>query len=52
MNLIKHRSIQASAAAGVALAAAEVATDLPWWLWATWAALSAVAIVQATRAEA
>lgn len=52
MNVIKHRSVQASAAAGVALAAAEVATDLPWWVWVAWAALSAVAVGQAVRAEA
>lgn len=44
-----HPSVLATAAAGGVLAAAATQTDVPWWLWATWAALGAVAVTQAVR---
>lgn len=43
------RSLQASAAAGVVLAAGSTITAAPLWLWATWAALTALSVRQATR---
>lgn len=45
--IVRHRSIQASAAAGVTLAAASVVAELPWPLWGAWAALSVISLVQA-----
>lgn len=47
--IVRHRSVQASAAAGVTLAAASIVTDVPWPLWGAWAALSVIAVGQAVR---
>lgn len=44
-----HPSVLATAAAGGALAVAATQTDVPWWLWAAWVALGAVAVAQAVR---
>lgn len=46
-----HPSLVASSATGVTLAVLSTVTDLPGWLWATWAALTGVAAVQAVRSR-
>lgn len=47
---LTHPSVLASATAGTALALAATQTDVPVWLWAAWAALTAIAVTQAARA--
>lgn len=49
LQRLTHPSILATASAGTLLALASTQTDVPWWLWATWAALGAVAVTQAAR---
>ena len=49
MGLIRHRSVQASAATGVTLALCSTIRPLPWWLWAAWSVLSVVGFRQAVR---
>lgn len=45
-----HPSLTASATAGVVLLTLSTVTPLPWPIWATWGALTAVAVGQAVRA--
>lgn len=47
---LTHPSVLATAAAGVVLAVLQAGQGVPWWLWAAWAALGAVAVAQAARA--
>lgn len=47
----RHPSVVASMGALVVFAVAEVAIDIPWWLWAVWAVLTAASAVQALRSE-
>jgi hypothetical protein len=46
---LTHPSVLATAGAGVVLVAASTVTDVPWWLWAAWAALGAMSVGQAVR---
>lgn len=48
MNIIRHRSVQASAATAVLLGVLHAGvTPLPWWMWATWAAVTVASVGQA-----
>ncbi|MBM0128050.1 hypothetical protein [Pimelobacter simplex] len=47
--IVRHRSIQASVAAGMTLATASVVTDVPWPFWGAWATLSVISLAQAVR---
>lgn len=52
-NMLRHSSIQASIAAGAVMGGIQATvTPVPWWLWATWAALSVVSVRQAVRDRA
>lgn len=46
------KGLQASAAAAVVLAAGSTIRPAPWWLWATWAAATAVSVRDAARSPA
>lgn len=46
---LTHPSVLATAGVGVVLAALSAGPGLPWWMWAAWAALGAVAVGQAAR---
>lgn len=46
---LTHPSILATVSAGTVLALTNTVTDVPWWMWATWAALGLVAVGQAAR---
>lgn len=44
-----HPSLVASATAGILLLGLTTVSPLPWFAWAIWGALTAVAVVQAIR---
>lgn len=48
-NVLRHPSVATSVGAGVLLAGGTLLVDVPWWLWAAWAALAAVSVGQAVR---
>lgn len=48
-EIAAHRSVQASAVAGMMLVAGSTIRPAPGWLWLLWAGLSVVAVRQAVR---
>lgn len=51
-RIIRHGSIITSAGVGAMLAGLQLGVaHVPWPIWATWGALSVVAVVQAIRSE-
>jgi len=46
---MKHPALVGSAGALVVLAGASIVRPLPWPIWATWVALTAIGIIQVTR---
>ena len=47
MKLVRHPAIISSALALIVLGAASIVRPLPWQLWAVWALLTAVSVLQA-----
>jgi hypothetical protein len=48
---LTHPSLLATVGVGLSLFALSSVSDLPWWLWAAWAVLGAVSVVQAVRSD-
>lgn len=48
-EVIRHRSVPATAATGTTLVLCSTVRPLPGWIWAAWGALGVISAIQALR---